>query len=94
MSNYSPLQHNTLAGMSETAGILYLKLCEKYQAHKSPAYERRAFFDACKFEEKCAGVFDHILHRYEGFAHIPADVKTSLADFMAGRWLNNFMEAV
>lgn len=88
MSNYSVLQRNTLDGLSDMAGILYLKLCDAFEAHKGAANERKAFLAACRFENGCAETLDHILTRYPGFAHIAL---ADLRRFFAERWRHNFM---
>ena len=86
MSNYSILQHNTLYGLSETAGILYLRLCDQYRD------ERRAFLEADRYDNRCGEVLHKVLYEYPGFAEIPQQVKTDLSRFMSERWRNNFIE--
>lgn len=92
MDNYSPLQRNTLAGLSDISGLLYLQLCDKYEAHKSQDRERRAFLDACECEEKMGEVISHIIYEYPGFETVSEEVKHDLCSFFMKRWLNNFME--
>lgn len=85
MSNYSTLQENTLFGFSEAAGALYLALLDRYQQD-----ERRAFFDACEFEDRVSRKLDRILR------HMNPDQKTftTLSKFFAERWRHNFMDSV
>jgi hypothetical protein len=91
MSNYSILQQNTLAGLSEPAQFLYLKLLDVFQGHKASG-ERKAFLAACLFEDRCAGVLDYILRNMPG---APDDrTRSELARFHAERWRHNFMEVL
>lgn len=91
MSNYSVLQQNTLAGLSDGAGKLYLDLCDRYQAHKSDASERRAFLEASRYDERVGGVIDHILRNYP-CGDLPSETITSLSQFFADRYRHNFMQ--
>jgi hypothetical protein len=91
MSNLPVLTQNTLAGLSEGAGLLYLDLLDKYQGWNSVNGERKAFFKADRYERLCGGVADHIIDAYPGFNHVPSDVKTSVKSFIKDRWKNNFI---
>lgn len=84
MDNHSILERNTLDGLSEPSGILYLKLLDVFQGN-----ERRAFLVACRFEDRCAGLLDYI------FQHLlPSNKNTrhELSQFFSERWRHNFME--
>lgn len=89
MSNYSILEENTLAGFSETAGCLYLKLLDVFQGD-----ERRAFLTACRYEDEAGGVLDYImLHGPVGpTGQLDPITYRELSRFMAERWRHNFME--
>lgn len=91
MSNYSILQQNTLAGLSEMAGHLYLKLIDQFEGHKSPDNERRAFLAACRFEEGCGETLDYTL-RHAPLANMDDGTLSTLSAFFAERWRHNFME--
>lgn len=93
MTNYSPLQANTLAGLSETAGCLYLKLLEVFEAHKSPANERRAFLAADYYEQNAGAVLDYIL-RHNPVHRLDEPTLQSLSAFFAERWRHNFMPRI
>lgn len=84
MSNYSILQQNTLLGLGETAGVLYLRLCDQFRD------ERRAFFEACRFDKRVAGPLDRIW-RSPCFDDMPDHTRQELNVFMAERWRHNFM---
>ena len=83
--NYSTIQKNTLDGLSESAGVLYLKLCDVFCGD-----ERRAFLEACRYEDRVARVLGYILRR----APLTIDdrTRTDLSTFFAERWRNNFMK--
>jgi len=91
MSNYSTLTENTLMGLSEMAGILYLKLLDAYQGHSSAANERKAFYAACHFDNNAGDVLDYIL-RNNPVHNLPEKIISELSEFFAARWRNNFME--
>lgn len=91
MTNYTPLQKNTLDGLSETAGILYMDLCDKLKAHESRENERVAFLAACGFDMGAGGVFDYIMRNYPGFSDVDDGTKTKLARFCADRYRHNFV---
>jgi dsDNA-binding SOS-regulon protein len=80
---------NTLNGLSETAGELYLKLLDVMQGHTREG-ERKAFMSACRYDQKCGEVLDYILRN----APNAPDERTriELSRFFAERWRNNFME--
>lgn len=83
--NYTILQRNTLDGLSETAGALYLKLIDVFEAHRGRANERKAFLAACRYEDQCGGVLDYILRNSP--AHdLDARTLTYLAQFFSERW--------
>lgn len=88
--NYTPLQCNTLDGLSEMAGCLYLDLCDLYRAHESQANERRAFLEACRFEDQAARTIDYIMDNNPVWT-LNAEVKSQLSQFFATRWLHNFI---
>jgi hypothetical protein len=90
--NYSPLQRNTLDGLSETAGVLYLRLCDAFEAHRSRANERRAFYAACDYEDKVGAPLDFVL-RHNPVHAIDESTFSALSTFFAERWRNNFMDA-
>lgn len=90
--NYSILQRNTLDGLSEAAGILYLKLCDTLQGHASLDQDRKAFMCATRFDERCGTVLDHIL-RNGPIPKLTPKTKTELSKFFAERWCHNFMRA-
>jgi hypothetical protein len=92
VSNLPVIAQNTLAGLSEGAGLLYLDLLDKYQGWNSVQGERKAFFEADRYERLCGDVTDHIIDAYPGFSHVPSDVKTSVKSFLKDRWENNFMD--
>ena len=90
MSNYSILMQNTLDGLSETAGALYCKLLDAFEAHKSPNNERRAFLAADRYDRQCGEVLDYII-RNNPANHVGDETLTALAHFFAERWRHNFM---
>ena len=90
MSNYSILQINTLDGLSAAAGLLYLKLLDVYEAHKSKDNERRAS-EAARYDERCGSTIDYIL-QYGPFENMNPKLKTDLLEFFAQRWRYNFMD--
>jgi len=91
VTNYSPLQQNSLAALSQTAGHLYLKLVDAFEAHRSPDNERRAFLAACDYDEKVGGVVDYIIRNSP--AHdLDASTMSQLSAFFADRWRHNFMQ--
>lgn len=90
--NYTTLQRNTLDGLSETAGCLYLKLVDAFEGHRSRANERRAFLTACRYEDGCGEVIDYIL-RNNPVHDLDARTLTSLSQFCAERWRHNFIDA-
>lgn len=92
MSNYTILAQNTLDGLSETAGILYLKLLDVFEGHRSKDGERKAFLTACRYEDKCGEVIDYILRNSSAHS-IDSRTMADLSRFFAERWRNNFMEA-
>jgi hypothetical protein len=84
--NHSILERNTLAGFSEAAGMLYLRLLDQYQGD-----EQRAFMAANQFEDQCAATLGNIIERYPGFLDITTGTKSKLSRFFAERWRHNFM---
>lgn len=88
-SNYAPIHRNTLDGLSETAGFLYMTLVDAFQGHTRGG-ERRAFLAACDYDDKCGSALDHIMRRMPG-APSP-EVRSLLSKFFAERWRHNFME--
>ena len=97
MSNMTVLQQNTLAGLSETAGMLYLALVDKYQGHRAGPGERRAFMEAAKYDERTGNVIDYILtncpldHWADTPRPLPQRARTELSSFFAERWRHNFI---
>ncbi|GGZ02546.1 hypothetical protein [Novosphingobium colocasiae] len=91
MSNYSTLQRNTLAGLSETAGALYLTLLDVFQGHTRDG-ERKAFLAACDYDKQVGSTLDRILRHMPG-APGPM-VHAQLSAFFADRWRYNFMPLV
>ena len=88
MSNYSILQQNTLAGLSETAQCLYLKLLGVFQGHTKDG-ERKALFAASRYDDRFGDVIDYIMRNCP---NKPDDkTRQSLSAFFAERWRNNFM---
>lgn len=89
MSNYTHLQRNTLDGLSEMAGSMYLKLLDVFEGHARVDGERRAFLAANRFEAGCAEVLDYILRNMP----LGADDRTraELSRFFAERYRHNFM---
>jgi len=85
MGNYSTLQHNTLDGLSEMAGMLYLKLTDVLRN------ERKAFIAACRFEDNCAATIDHIL-RNSPVHDLDEKTMSELSRFFSERWRNNFLD--
>lgn len=85
MSNNSILEQNTLAGFSETSGILYLKLIETTQS------EKKAFLLADTYERLTGNKLDKILREFPGFSGMPAEVRTALSKFFSERYRNNFI---
>lgn len=85
-SNYSHLEENTLAGLSEAGGILYLKLVEKYNGN-----ETKAFLAAHKYDNTCGEVLSHILKNGPTFESYPEEVRKNLLTFLTERYRNNFM---
>lgn len=85
MTNYSCLQQNTLDGLSETAGCLYLKLCDVFQGD-----ERRALFAACRYEDRLGGTLDFILRTMPN-APTP-ETRAMLSQFFSERYRHNFMD--
>ncbi|MEM8575907.1 MAG: hypothetical protein AAGF48_14935 [Pseudomonadota bacterium] len=92
MSNLSILQQNTLAGLSDPAGHLYLMCCDKFCSHDGRTEETRAFKEACRFERSAAETFDYIVDN-NPVHDVDEETKESLSRFLAARWFNNFMEA-
>ncbi len=90
-SNLPILAQNTLLGLSETAGILYLKLLDQFEGWSNPANERRAFLTACDYEDRCGSVLGHILTAYPGFSHVAGKTRADLSRFFSERWRHNFM---
>ena len=88
--NYTPLQRNTLDGFGEGAGILYLKLCDVFEAHRSPANERRAFWAAVDYDDGVGGTLDYIFRR-NPVHQLDSATISALSRFFAERWRNNFM---
>jgi len=84
MDNYTTLQRNTLDGLSETAGILYLRLCDQYRD------ERKAFWEACRYDDSVGATFDYIV-RNSPAHNLDESTITSLSRFMSERWRHNFM---
>ena len=91
MSNYRTIERNTLDGLSEMAGILYLRLLDVFQGH-TPEGERKAFLAACRYEAGCAGVLDYILENYDFAFEKNSKAKSDLKEFFAKRWQYNFMD--
>lgn len=83
MSNYSVLQHNTMHGFSETASVLYLDLVDKLQC------EKKAFFAACKYEEKLGILLEKL---FTSYFELDKEVLIQLSTFFAKRYMHNFME--
>jgi dsDNA-binding SOS-regulon protein len=85
MHNNSILEQNTLYGLSESAGVLYLKLLDQFQGD-----ERRAFLVADRYDRAVGGTLDHIL------SHMPdapdAETRKKLSVYFSERWRNNFMD--
>jgi hypothetical protein len=84
MTNYSFLEQNTLSGFSETAGILYMKLLDVFQGD-----ERKAFWAANRYEDKCGNVIGYIL---DNMPKAP-DSKTrhQISQFFSERYRHNFL---
>lgn len=84
-NNLPILYQNTMAGLSESAGILYLKLIDVFQS------EKKAFVAACRYENQRGEVLDYILHN---MPQARPDQRTisDLSRFFAERWRHNFME--
>jgi len=93
MGNYSPLMRNTLDGLSDGAGSLYLKLFEKYQGD-----ERKAFLEACRYEESCGEVVSLMIEKaceisaQDGIVATNPNARRDLEVFFADRWRHNFMK--
>lgn len=90
--NYSTLQRNTLDGLSETAGCLYLKLLDTLEAHRSQHNERIAFLIACRYDSQVGGVIDYILRHFYHLNKSDPETFAILSQFFSERWRNNFME--
>lgn len=90
MRNLAPLQLNTLAGFSETAGALYLDLLDKFEGWADRTGERKAFWTACRYEQECGEALDYIL-RENPVHDLDARTMSDLSQFFAARWRNNFM---
>ena len=88
-NNYSILQRNTLDGFSETAGCLYLKLLDVFQGHKSGDSERRAFLEACLYEDAGGGHVGKMLHN--PIHNASGETISGLSLFFSERWRNNCM---
>lgn len=87
--NYSPLQLNTKAGLSEGGFHIYLKLCDAYQANGSDANERRAFMEACGYDRDCGELLEYVARNSP--AHdLDEDTIASVGRFVADRWFYNF----
>lgn len=67
-----------------------LKLTEVFQAQRSAGDERRAFFAACDYEDKCRNVLNYILYNSPAH-HLDERTISSLSKFFAERWRHNFM---
>lgn len=87
MGNYSTLQRNTLDGLSEMAGMLYLKLTDVYRN------EHKAFIAACRFEDNCAATIDYIL-RSSPVHNLDEKTMSEISHFFSERWRNNFLNEV
>ena len=92
MNNLPILTQNTLLGLSEGGGLLYLDLLDKHQGWNNVQNEHKAFFEAHNYDSKVGCVFDHIIDNYDSFSNISKDIKTSMKSFMKDRWKNNFMD--
>jgi hypothetical protein len=90
-TNYSILQQNTLAGLSETAGLLYLKLLDVFEAHRSRENECRCLLAACRYDDQAGNVLDFIM-RNSPAHNLDAGTLSKLSAFFADRWRHNFME--
>lgn len=89
--NYSTLQRNTLDGLSETAGFLYLKLVDTLQGHRPGPAERQAFLEACRYDEVVGRALDRIM--LSGCDMDPqSGAYRELSAFFAERYRHNFME--
>lgn len=84
-TNYSILETNTLDGLSEGGGVVYMRLIDKYQGN-----ERKAFALACVFDDSCGSVLEYIL--VNGPIDCTPKVRSELLAFHAQRWLNNFLD--
>ena len=92
MSNYSILQQNTLAGLSEAGGCLYLTLLDVFQGH-TKAGEHKALFAATRFDEQCGDVFDYILRNYfDELDELDEKTRQSISAFFAERYRHSFMD--
>jgi hypothetical protein len=84
MHNYSILQRNTLDGLSEIAGIHYLRMLDVYQGD-----ERRAFFSADQLDRKIGRILDYI------FRNMPtapdAKLRVEVSRLLEARWFHNFI---
>lgn len=94
--NYSILERNTLDGLGDGAGHLYLKLRAKYQGD-----DRRAFLEASRYDEEFGRILGLLFAK-------TAEIRTSqgiiecanpvveqdLEKFAADRWFHNFREKV
>ncbi|MEO9521687.1 MAG: hypothetical protein ABJC88_16920 [Parasphingorhabdus sp.] len=91
MSNYSTLTQNTLAGLGDMAGALYLDLLDIYQGHSNRSNEKKAFLAACDFDERGGGFLDYVLDN-SPVHNLDRKAKVELSEFMAKRYRINFME--
>lgn len=89
MSNATILAENTLAGFSDGAQKLYLDLMDKYRGWSDRAGERRAFFEAYRYERLVGRTVAYILRNAPTIQQGPHIVK--LERFLADRWRHNFM---
>lgn len=91
-SNLPNLVANTCDGLTDGAQKLYLDLLDAYQGWSSRDAEKRAFFEADKYDREVGRVISRIMDRHT--ADYPAGKwKTDLQKFLADRYRNNFLEA-
>ena len=89
--NYSTLERNTLHGLSEPAGHLYLKLLDKYQGSNRSG-EKRAFLEACRYDEQVGRVTAKMLQGAPHFAD--AETRSEVGRYLAERWMHNKPDAI
>ena len=89
MDNYTTLQRNTLEGFSPVAGLVYMRLYDKYEGHKSKSNEAKALLQADFFEQFCGNTLHKILHEYP-WDEINISTICDLEEFLALRYVHNF----